>query len=108
MHVREFFRRLFGIGNDMPTRRFEMKPGDRVIHTEADDPRGCIPAMQVMFGTIVESPYRSSEGVVYVKWDCDKRHAPDWMPRSFVRLISPEEEQRRRADFDARLQGDRP
>lgn len=86
-----------------------MKTGDRVIDTQADDPRGCIPAMSVMFGTIVPSPYgkassslHTTEGMVFVQWDCNKGRGPDLVPRSFVRLIGAEEEAQRRTAFATR------
>jgi hypothetical protein len=43
----------------------DFKPGDRVIHTDADDP-DAIPAMKVLFGRVEAD---SSYGIK-VEWDC--------------------------------------
>jgi hypothetical protein len=71
-----------------------LKPGDRVIRTEADEP-DCLPGMHIMFGTVVE-PSQMNIMWVHVMWDCDRGHAPSLAHPSWIRHITPEEEQARR------------
>lgn len=67
----------------------EYVKGDRVIHAFADDPRGCLPAMHVMFGTVD----RFEHGMVFVHWDCDT--APSGCALDHIRRITPAEEEQR-------------
>lgn len=89
----------------------DFKPGDRVIHTGADDP-DAIPAMKVMFGRVEAD---SSYGIK-VEWDCGgaTRGRPNarltstyFAPPSSllcpynIRLLGPEEEAERVAAHNA-------
>lgn len=89
----------------------DFKPGDRVIHTGADDP-DAIPAMKVMFGRVEAD---SSYGIKVV-WDCGgtTRGRPSARLTSTyfaplasmthpynIRLLGPEEEAQRVADHNA-------
>lgn len=89
----------------------DFKPGDRVIHTGADDPDAS-PAMKTMFGRIEAD---SSYGIK-VEWDCGgttRGHPAARLISTYfsplaasthpynIRLLSPEEEAQRIAEHNA-------